>query len=928
MFGKRLAWAALFGVSVCLDVGAQQTVNHTSVSGRITDPSGAVVRSALVTAVEQSTEVAMQTYSDEAGRFRFAYLNTGPYQIRVQSIGFAEAITKLTLTVGGAYDLPVSLTMGQLGQAIEVHDERDQLQSARSEVAGVVTSEEVRTLPLNGRNYLDLSLLLPAVSRTNTNSTQRFAETSAIPGTGVSVAGQRNLANSLIVDGLSANDDAAELAGAFYGQETVKEFQVVTSGGTAEYGRALGGYINVVTQGGSNAFHGNAYDYFRNQRFDARNPLANRLLPLTQNQYGASLGGPIQKNRVFFFSNFEGTQQRTAGIITIDPGATTTINQRLRTVGYRGQAVTTGEYPTTLNTKNYFAKVDARPSANDQASLRYNFYDVSSLNSRNVGGLSTLSRAAALYDRDQTFSLSNVATFGAHLFNETRLQYTRSRLEAPVNDPIGPAINISGVANLGTAGSSPTGRAIDAYEAVDNVALQAGAHTLKAGVDFLYNDVNIVFPGLLQGQYTFSSVARLMTGQYENFQQAFGPAGQWQSNPNVAIYLQDEWRVNSRLIVNAGVRYDLQFLEQLVETDTNNVAPRIGFAWTPGNSRRMVVRASYGLYYDRIPLRALSNALQRGNSSLYQTVLLTPAQTGAPVFPNLLSKLPTGVLTNISTIDPHIKNGYSQQASLEIGQEIERIGNLQVAYQHLRGLNLIMSRNLNVPTCATGFNLCRPISTYGNNSQYQSIGDSYYDGMTVSLTRRAARWGSYRISYTLSKAIDDVGAFFFSSPQTNSNVAADRALSDNDARHRVAFSGTAQSPQNAGPGWWGHLRSGFYLSTIVSYGSALPFNVVTGSDNNGDTNVNDRPAGLGRNTGRGFKNVTWDLRLTRSFGLTERLRLDGMAEAFNLLNRTNLQIPNTRFGNGPYPFVPAAGFGAATAAGDARELQLALRLRF
>lgn len=920
--------ASLVLLHLCTGLSGQQSLNHVSVSGRVNDPSGSVVTAASVVAVERSTNAETQTLTDNAGRFRFAYLNTGAYELRVRAPGFADAVSKVTLTVGGAYDLPIVLAIGQLGQVLEVTGSQDQLQSARTEVAGVVTPEEVHTLPLNGRNYLDLALLLPSVSRTNTNSTQRFAETSAVPGTGISVNGQRNLANSLIVDGLSANDDAAELAGAFYGQEVIREFQVVTSGGTAEYGRALGGYINVVTQSGTNLLHGNGYDYFRNQRFDARNPLATNRLPLTQDQYGGTLGGPLRKDRLFFFTNFEGTQQRTAGLITIAPASASTINQRLLALGYKGQLVTTGEYPTTLDTRNYFARLDAHLGAGDQLSLRYSLYDVNSINSRNVGGLSTISRATALFDRDQAFSLNNVATLGGNMFHETRLQYTRSRLLAPVNDPIGPAINISGITNLGTSGSSPTGRTIDSYEAAESFSWQHGPHSVKTGFDFLYNDVNIVFPGIQQGQYTFSSVARLLTGQYENFQQAFGPAGQRQANPNVGLYVQDEWRVNNRLTINSGLRYDLQFLDRLVRTDTNNVAPRFGLAWSPTAARHTVIRASYGLYFDRIPLRALSNALQRGDSTAYQTAVLTPSQAGAPTFPRVLALLPPGVLTNISTIDPYIKNGYSQQTSVEISQDLGTLGALQVAYQHLRGLNLILSRNLNVPTCASGFNLCRPIATYGNNSQYQSIGDSYFDGLTLSFIRRPNRWAAYRVSYTLSKAIDDLGGFFFSSPQNNFDVAADRSLSDNDARHRVVFSGTVQSPRVAGASPWAHIRSGFLLSSIVSYGSALPFNVLTGSDNNGDTNVNDRPAGLGRNVGRGFNNVSWDLRLTRTFALTERLRLESIAEAFNLLNRANLQIPNTRFGNGPYPMSPAPGFGNATAAGDARELQLALRLAF
>jgi hypothetical protein len=906
---------------------AQETVNYASLSGVVSDSSGGMVSEAQAAVRQLATNQVYRVLTDGSGRFRFAYLNAGDYRLVIHKDGFADFSQNITLTVGAAFNLPVQLPVGSTQQQIEVRSLVPVVETARSETAGTVTPQEVNDLPLNGRNYLDLALLIPGVSRTNTGSSQRFAETSAVPGTGISINSQRNLANSFVVDGLSANDDAAELAGTFYGQEVIREFQVVTSGGSAEFGRALGGYVNILTESGSNDWHGDVYQFFRNQRFDARNALASNKLPLTQSQHGASLGGPIVKNRAFFFSNFEQTRQNTAGVITISPTAVFAINNRLLATHYPGASISTGEYPTTLETTNYFVKADARFGDRDQLSARYSLYDVGSINSRNVGGLGAVSRGTALADRDQTIALNNVATIAPNTINETRFQYTSSRLAAPVNDPIGPAVNISGIANFGTAGSSPTGRDIDLYELVNNVAVQHGSHSVKAGGDFLYNDVNIVFPGILQGQYTFSSLPNFLLGRYVNFQQAFGPASQPQTNPNLGVYLQDEWNVNPHLTINAGVRYDLQFLARLIHTDTNNVAPRIGIAWSPDASQKTVLRASYGLYYDRIPLRALSNALQRGGTQ-YETAVLTTAQAGAPVFPNVLPSLPSGVLTNITTIDPNIKNGYSQQASFEAERQLNSRSTVSIGYQRLRGINLIMSQNQNVPRCSGGFNLCRPNPSFGNNSQYKSIGDSYYDGLTIAWVQRPVSWGSYRVSYTFSKAIDDLGQFFFSTPQNNFNIAADRSRSDNDQRHRVAVNGILQTPGGPASSLWRRLRNGFLLSTILTYNSALPFNVQTGTDNNGDTNVNDRPAGLGRNTGQGFDYFTLDVRLSRNFRLSEKFHLEGLAEAFNVMNRANWQLPNNIFGNGPFPTSPAPGFGAPQAVSDPRELQLALRLKF
>ena len=195
----------------------------------------------------------------------------------------------LTVTVGSAFELPVSLPITATETSVTVTGEATVLEAARSQIAGTVLQADIRSLPLNGRNFLDLALLVPGVSPTNTRSTQLFPETSAVPGQGISVSSQRNFSNSFIVDGLSANDDAAGLSGIFYGLDVVQEFQVVTSGGQAELGRALGGYINVVTKSGTNNLHGDLYGYLRNQRFNAANPLSHDKLPLTQAQYGASL---------------------------------------------------------------------------------------------------------------------------------------------------------------------------------------------------------------------------------------------------------------------------------------------------------------------------------------------------------------------------------------------------------------------------------------------------------------------------------------------------------------------------------------------------------------------------------------------------------------------------------------------------------------
>jgi Carboxypeptidase regulatory-like domain len=904
---------------------AQQSVVGATVSGVVHDASRAIVRDAEVNIRNQATGQSWRVLSDRNGGFRFSYLPAGSYRLRVQANGFGPAEREVALLVGQAFDLQVVLNVANLEQQVTVSEEPPLVETVRTQLSEVVTPREINTLPLNGRNYLDLALLVPGVSKTNTGANQRFAETSAVPGTGISVYSQRNLNNSFVLDGLSANDDAAELAGSFYSQEVIREFQVVTSD-VAEFGRASAGVVNIITQSGSNTLHGTAYGFLRNQRFDAKNPLSGTLLPLTQVQYGLSLSGPIVRDRTFYFGNFEQTRQNTAGVITIDPTNVAAINTRLDAVNYPGARIQTGSFPTGLDTSNVFLRLDHdwRPAI--RSTLRYSFYDVSSENARNVGGLNAVSRAAGLENRDQTIAASNTWSISPRLLNESRFQFTRSRLDAPVNDLIGPAVNIAGVANFGTATFSPTGRDIDLFEGVNNLSIERGRHSVKTGVDYLQNRVTITFPGALQGVYTFSSLANFNSGNYVNFQQAFGVPSTFQNNPNIGWFVEDEWRAMPGLTFNGGVRYDLQFLAGPVETDSNNISPRIGIAWDPWHNGKTVVRANYGIFYDRIPLRALANALQRDGIQ-YSVALVTPATAGAPLFPNTLAAFPAGLLTNITTIDPLIENSYSQQASLQIERSITSKLALSVGYEHLRGRHLIMSRNINVPTTTNPavFNLGRPDPTVANNGQFQSIGDSWYDGLTLSVNQRASTWGSFRLSYTYSKALDTSGNFFFSSPQDNFNILADKGLSDNDQRHRISFSGTLNSRARGADSFVGSLSRGWVFAYIYTYTSTLPFNILAGADLNGDTNPNDRPPGVGRNTGVGFGFSSLDLRLSRRFPIGDRWGVEAMAEAFNILNQRNDMLPNNVFGTGS---VPRSTFGQPTAVGDPRQIQLGLRVNF
>ena len=941
MRGKStvIAIVTMLSIAAAIAAAAQETVNYASVSGRVLDPQGAVIPGAVVTARHVDTNSRREATTDQEGRFRFPYLRVGAYEIVVHQDGFADAKRMLTLTVGSAFEMPVTLAVGTLDERVTVTGQATVIEAARSQIAATIPQVEVESVPMNGRNFLDLALLVPGVSPTNTSSNQLFAETSAVPGQGISIGSQRNLSNNFIVDGLSANDDAAGLSGIPYGVDAVDQFQVVTSGGQAELGRALGGYVNILTKSGTNATHGALYGYFRDDNFNSANALSGTTLPMSQQQYGGSVGGPINRDKTFFFTNVERRKLDQTGLTTISDANVAVINAKLSAVGYPGSPVSTGVYRNPVDMTNFVAKVDHQIKGNDLFNVKYSLYDVASTNSRGAGGLGAPSASAGLDNIDQAIAVSNTLTLSSRTVNETRAQYTYSDLKAPPTDLVGPAVSIAGIASFGTLSGSPHARRNKMFQVVDSLSHQRGAHALRAGVDFIYNQDTITYPRSYRGAYTFSTMANFLTGVYNNsgFTQTFAQSVVAQSNPNVGFYAQDEWKAGSRLTLNAGVRYDLQFLET-IETDRNNVSPRIGFAWVPGTDRATVVRGSAGLFFDRVPLRALANALLSANNTtdlrqLAQISLsLSPTQAGAPVFPNILAApVPTVTLVNLTTMDRRMQDSYSQQASVEVERQLSDRGTYSVGYQYVRGQSLIMSINQNVPTCvASGNNNgCRPNPDYANNSQYSSAGHSNYHGLHLAFVQRPTQWGGLRVSYTYSKSMNNVGEFFFSSPIDPFDLSKDWGRSDDDQRHRFVVNGTVNTPMTPAHDAWERISHGFQLSGMLQNYSALPFNITSGV-----TTVNGtagRPIVNGefieRNSGESTPFFTVGLRVSRSFRVGPTT-LDGIVEGFNLTNHTNVVARNTNFGSGAYPTNPSPTFNQVTAVGDPRAFQFAARVKF
>ena len=394
----------------------------------------------------------------------------------------------------------------------------------------------------------------------------------------------------------------------------------------------------------------------------------------------------------------------------------------------------------------------------------------------------------------------------------------------------------------------------------------------------------------------------------------------------------------SDVTLNAGIRYDLQWLET-INADADNISPRVGVAWSPFESRRTLVRASAGLFYDRVPLRALANALMSAGNTTDVTALrqyavsLSPTQAGAPVFPNILpAAVPLVTLPNLTTMDRDLQNAHSRQASVEVEQQVGDRTTIAVGYEYLKGSNLLMLVNQNVPTCvASGTNNgCRPNPTYANNSQYSSVGKSNYNGLHVSMSQRTQRWGHYR-AVVHAVEIDERSrrVLLQLADRSHRLVEGLGPLGQRSAASPGAER-LAANVDGASGDRLGIPAHGFQISSLLQFYSAPPFNITSGVTTIQGTAGRPIVDGefIERNAGKGTAFFSLGARISRSFRLTNRVLLELLVEGFNLTDRANVVTRNTNFGAGAYPINPSPTFGQITAVGDPRSFQLGARVRF
>ena len=972
--------------------GAPQATTGT-IEGTVTDQSGAVLPSVEVNVKNTETGVSRIALTDERGNFRAPLLPVGRYEVSVDFKGFAPFRQPgVVLTVGQTVTLTVPLSVAGANQEVSVTAEAPLIETSRTQISSTVDDRAVANLPVNGRNFIDFVLLTPGVTRD-------------VRSGDISFAGQRGTLNSLVVDGADNNNTFfGQTAGRTgsgrapfqFSQDAVKEFQVNSNGYSAEYGRAGGAVINVVTKSGTNEFHGSVFEFYRDQSLNANdviNKIQNRAKsPYHFNQFGGSAGGPIKEDRHFFFFSYDGQRSKIPNLVFLNlPSAVPSdaaTQSAIQTLTSLSQS-----WNRTLNQDTFLGKSDLQLSAAHRLSVRYNQQNFTGEGFENGGPQNSFEHTGAALVKTNTISGTFTSIVSNRFINEFRSQFLRDKEPGQANsDKPEATIQQSGqtVLVIGRNFFSPRETTIKRGQFADTASYIAGRHSMKFGGDWNIDRIVNFFPGNFSGAYTFTSLASFAggrpTGTGERYVQAFAGTGTSgaTTKPNLsefAAFFQDDIRINPRLTLNLGVRYDFQGIEQpttqnpdaqlaaagidtsKIPTDKNNMAPRVGFAFRPASgSDRLVVRGGYGLFYGRTPSIMIGTA-HSNNGLNVQTITVTGS--AVPTYPNTLDAIPAGAAAPAPTIFYFSKDyvsPYTEQGNLSIEFGLTNNVSVSATYLGVRGAHLQRSRDTNVVGLSTA---SIPIANESTSLSYQRItgrlfssiaraiafestANSIYHGLTLELNKRYSAHFQQRFAYTWSKAIDDVpdatavvpqGADDAKYVQNPLNMRDDRAPSGNDQRHRLVVSGVwdLNYIDPAASRVARAILGGWSTSYILTAQSGQPYTATIGfTDLNNDGNTrNDRVPGLGRNTFRLPNTWSLDPRITRDVPLRERVKLQFIAEAFNVFNRLNLTntptgapVRTAQFAVTGGQLVRQSNFGTVSGAASPRVVQLAAKVIF
>lgn len=1047
-----------------------------SIRGTITDSSGAVVADAAVTAVNDATGVKLGTVSNAEGIYAFPVLAPGSYTLTAEHPGFKKAVRKgVEIQLNQVARIDLSLEVGAVVEQVAVEEKAPLVDRETASLGRVVASRDVAELPLNKRNFAQLATLMPG---SNFGSPDNIGgggrPDDPRPRSGIFVNGTRESSSTYLVDGVDNYDRIHTTVGIKPSVDAIREFKVQTSLYSAEFGRNAGGVVNVSVKSGTNAFHGSLYEFLRNQALDARNFFSPPTQPKPHyvlNQYGGTLGGPIKRDRTFFFASYEIYRERRAQTIV-----STVPTAAMRRGDFTGQAaifdpITRLQFannqipsaridrpsaalialypePNLAGLANNFVhspvreqdidQVDSRVdhSFGEKANLfvRYSFGDVDTITPAPLPGKAQggagFTFAGPNKHRTQGVAIGYNHILMPALVNELRLGYTRIRLGAVpfffgerISEELGipganldavssglTSINITGFRGLGNSSFLPIIKYLNTYQVTDNVHWTRGKHVVKMGVHFLRPQTNHFQSGNPMGRFAFTAgftqnpaaptgtghaLASFLLGYPSNTQRTAQLGPNYHRYIEYANYFQDDWKITPRLTLNLGLRYELitpavskrDYLSNFdfasgrivlagkdvsrtagIKTDTNNFAPRVGFAfsWNP----KTVVRGGYGVFYDTVPMFAQLRPFPYLITYTRAPSTFVPENRMSEGFPATDFDIAKNAATPFGTIDAVPFDNplaYIQQTNLNVQRTLVNDLAVTVAYVGTFGRRLrwVYDENIvRVPGPGVVqqrkpyFNVVPNVVGITTNHPEAS---STYHSFQLTADKRFSRGlsflGSYTWAHWIDNAVSEAGyGAGGPNPLNILNRRLDRGSSNADIRHRLVGSWIYELPFGEGKRWGNRkdlatwILGGWQANGITTLQTGLPFTVTEAASllNTGGGNRADRlgqgtldertvarwfdtaafgpPAQYafgtaGRNLLYGPGMVHFDFSLFKNVRFGESRNLQFRSEFFNFFNTPQFGLPAATRG--------AGGFGQISSlVADMRQIQFSLKFLF
>jgi hypothetical protein len=967
-------------------------LDRASLTGSVTDSSGAVVAGARIELVSQETGLHRETQSGPNGAYTFSLVPIGVYTVTVTHPGFRPVATKdLRLGVGDNRTLNIEMEVSALETKLTVETVLAPLESTSAVVGTVIGSRQMREIPLNGRHWASLMALAPGAINTGEGNQQS-----------IRFVGRARDDNNWTFDGLDATgvkDPRQEAAlRLVISTDTIAEFRVNSTLYSAESGSGAGGQVNIVSKSGSNQFHGSVFEFLRNDKMDARNPFDTSKQPFRLNQFGGSIGGPIVRNRTFFFANYEGLQQRVSQTLTNDvPSAAfraratnPAVRQLIDSYPLGAERTSNAEVDRVQANRSQSwqensgsFRIDHRFTDNNTFFARYNTDD----------GITLSPRSVIEIDRtNDNFRPSNVVmqfqrVFSPTVVNEWKAGVNRSTLHRYTYGQFPASIAVSGFTTLNQSnGLIENGTS---FSVIDNVVFNRGRHTLMVGGEVRRAHVNVADPTLDSVSVTFANRQALLDNKVDSVAITGGNDVLGTRKTYYYAYVQDDLKLRSNLTLNLGLRYEYYGINKEVNDryrvfdlygcrgfcpqgapwyfpDRNNFDPRVGFAWSPKAFKgKTVIRSGVGVYHGPGQIDDVNTALDNTADRFSLTANEAPG-LAFPVTPFLAQARAEGVTPR--SLQRDRRDLYSIQWGFSIQQELPAGFITQVGYIGSSGVKLFARQYINNLDPVTKV---RFLPTFGRMDEKRQDGKSNFNALQISLHKRVARGLNWGTEYMWSHTINDgnIGSGEGAQPQIAPCRACDRGNSPQDIRHTFTSNWIYQLPFGPGhrvlsSGVASKILGGWEVSGIwtARTGRMLTIGIARATADAPDGNTSaQRPSivpgvsiypaggstfaqwlnpaafviparGVWGNAGRAIATgpglAQVDFALQKNIRIVEGKALVFRAESFNLFNRIQAGNPGSTL-TSPASFgLVTSGLNRTIGTGTSRQTQLALRFNF